>query len=397
MVGLARLPEIIKTLGHTVGDRVMRDAGERLCALAGSASVARATDTQFSVWLGDAGAGSAQVLAARALEALAAPYREADISLDTAPAVGIALSSAHGRDAGALLRRAEVALIAAQGVERAIAVYDPATDPHRPERLGLMGDLRKALDRNELYLCYQPKLNLARDAIDGVEALLRWQHPTRGLLPPDTFIGLAERTGNIRAVSRWVIDRGIAQAAEWARRGQPLRVAINLSAHDLDDPTLPELVADRLAAHALQPQSIVLELTESAVMNEPDAAVQVLVRLAESGIELSIDDFGVGQSSFAYLRRLPVREIKIDRVFTRELAEDASDRTLVQSMVELGHRLGYRVTAEGVETAGAFEFLRTIGCDHVQGYYIAPALEPVSLHDFLAHRTPLDSPAGAPA
>ncbi|MEO5625423.1 MAG: EAL domain-containing protein [Dokdonella sp.] len=386
MIGLARLPEIIQTLGHSIGDRVMRDAGERLRELAAGAFVARVTDTQFSLWLDHADADVARARAARVLEILAVPYREADVSLDTAPAVGIALAPAHGRDAGTLLRRAEVALIAAPGAEHAVAIYDAASDPHRPERLGLMGDLRKAIDRNELHLCYQPKLHLASDVIDGAEALLRWQHPLRGALPPDAFIGLAERTGNIRAVSRWVIDRAIAQAAEWAQRGYALRVAINLSARDLDDATLPDLIWDRLAAHSVPPQSIVLELTESAVMSEPDTAVQVFDRLAQRGIELAIDDFGIGQSSFAYLRRLPVREVKIDRLFTQGLADDTGDRALVQSMVELGHRLGYRVTAEGVETAGALEFLRSIGCDHAQGYYIAAGLEPTAVQDLLASR-----------
>jgi diguanylate cyclase (GGDEF)-like protein len=394
MVGLARLPEIIQTLGHTIGDRVMRDAGERLRQCAGSAAVARVADTQFSLWLAAAGADDALALAARVIEALAVPYREADISLDTAPMVGIALSPIHGAEAGVLLRRAEVALIAAPAAVHAIAVYDPTNDPHRPERLGLMGDLRRALGGNELCLRYQPKLHLASDAIDGAEALLRWQHPTRGLLLPDAFIGLAERTGNIRAVSRWVIDRGIAQAGEWARRGHVLRVAINLSARDLDDASVADLIAERLVEHAVQPQSIVIELTESAVMSEPETAVRILDRLAESGVDLAIDDFGIGQSSFAYLRRLPVREVKIDRLFTQALTDDADDRVLVHSMVELGHRLGYRVTAEGVETAGALAFLRTIGCDHVQGFHIAAALDPIALQRLQSERA---AHAGAPA
>ncbi|MEO7432712.1 MAG: EAL domain-containing protein [Dokdonella sp.] len=383
MIGLARLPEIIQTLGHTIGDRVMRDAGARLRALADGASVARATDTQFSLWLIGAGIEEALILARRALDALVTPYREADISLDTAPAVGIALSPVHGRDAGALLRRAEVALIAATGAEHPIVVYNPTTDPHRPERLSLMGDLRKAVGADELLLSYQPKLHLASGVIDSVEALLRWRHPVRGLLPPDLFIGLAERTGNIREVSRWVIDRSIAQAADWTRRGHPLRVAINLSARDLDDDRLPDLIADRLAAHAVQPACVLLELTESAVMNDPETAIRVFGRLADQGVDLAIDDFGIGQSSFAYLRRLPVREIKIDRLFTQSLALDSSDRELVRSMVELGHRLGYRVTAEGVETVEALEYLRTIGCDHVQGYHIAKAMAPDAVEAML--------------
>jgi diguanylate cyclase (GGDEF)-like protein len=397
MIGLARLPEIIQTIGHAIGDHVMRDAGARLRALAAGTAVARATDTQFSLWLDGAGAQDALALAARVLETLAAPYQEADVSLDTAPAVGIALFPAHGREAGTLLRRAEVALIAALGSDHPIVVYDPATDPHRPERLGLMGDLRKALEGSGLSLCYQPKLHLADGAIDSVEALLRWQHPLRGPVPPDTFIGIAERTGNIRRLSAWVLDHAIAQAAEWMRRGHPLRISINLSARDLDDAGLPDSIAGLLARHGAQPRDIVVELTESAVMSEPETAVQVFRRLAGSGIELAIDDFGIGQSSFAYLRRLPVREIKIDRLFTRTLAENADDRTLVQSIVELGHRLGYRVTAEGVETAAALDYLRAIGCDHAQGYWIAEALAPAAVEELLARMAAGGPRIGAPA
>ena len=374
MVGLARLPEIIQTMGHSICDRLMQDAGTRLRQFAASGFVARATDAQFSVWLDGTGKADAIAVAFRILDVLAVPYQEADLSIDTAPAIGIALCPQHGSEASALLRRAEVALIAALDSADPVAVYDPTTDPHRPERLSLMSDLREALDRNELRLHYQPKLNLVDSRIDSVEALVRWNHPQRGSVPPETFVALAEKTGNVRRLTRWVLASGIAQAQEWAARGHLLRVAVNLSARDLDDAELPRRIGDLLSLHGVSPRSIVLELTESAVMGEPEVAVQVLKRLADMGVDLAIDDFGVGQSSFAYLRRLPVREIKIDRLFTQRLAEDAGDRTLVRSIVELGHRLGYRVTAEGVETRGAVEYLRTIGCDHAQGFYIARAL-----------------------
>jgi len=307
MVGLARLPEIIQTLGHTICDRVMRDAGGRLRQFAARGSVARATDAQFSLWLEGAAKADAIAVAFRILDVLREPYQEADLSIDTAPAIGIALHPQHGGEASTLLRRAEVALIAALDSEDPVAVYDPATDPHRPERLTLMSDLREALDRNELRLHYQPKLRLA--------------------------------------------DRRIA---------------------------------DLLSLHGVAPRNIVLELTESAVMDKPEMAIQVLKRLADQGIDLAIDDFGVGQSSFAYLRRLPVREIKIDRLFAQKLDEDVGDRTLVRSIVELGHRLGYRVTAEGVETRAALEYLRDIGCDHAQGYYIARPLAPEAVENVFA-------------
>ncbi|NUS39300.1 MAG: EAL domain-containing protein [Lysobacter sp.] len=378
MVGLERAPEIVKTLGHGVGDRLMRDVGLRLRAPAGAGLVARATDSQFAVFLPQAVRQDAVATAMRIVEALSDPYREADFSLDLTPAVGIALAPQHGREAGTLLRRAEVALIAALGNDEPVAVYDAATDPHRPERLSLMGDLQHAIGHDALALHYQPKLHLASGRIDGAEGLVRWEHPQLGALPPDAFIGLAEETGNIRRLTRWVLASGIAQAARWHAAGQPIRVSLNVSARDLEDAELPRRVSGLLAAHGLPAERIALEITESALMRDPDAALPVLRRLAEQGIELSIDDFGVGQSSFAYLRRLPVRELKIDRAFIAPLAQSREDRTIVRSIVELAHHLDYRVTAEGVEDRAGLDYLASIGCDHVQGFLVAsPMAVPV--------------------
>ena len=382
MVGLGRVPEI-KTMGHAVCERLMRDAGERLISPTGKGLVARATDTQFSIFLPASSKSEAIASAFRIIDTLAEPYRESDLALDLAPAVGIALSPAHGVEASTLLRHAEVALIAALGSEEPIVVYDPATDPHRPERLSLMGDLREALDHGQLELHYQPKLNLASGLIDGAEGLVRWKHPTLGQVPPDAFIALAEETGNIRRLTRWALSAGIAQAKRWSTTDRAIRVSINVSARDLDDSDLPRRVAELLALHHVSPESIVLEVTESAIMGKPDAAIDVLRRLADQGIELAIDDFGVGQSSFAYLRRLPVRELKIDKTFIDHLTEGRADQTIVRSIVELGHNLGYRVTAEGVDDMRALDYLSSIGCDHAQGYLIAKAMTATGFDDFL--------------
>jgi EAL domain-containing protein (putative c-di-GMP-specific phosphodiesterase class I)/GGDEF domain-containing protein len=378
-VGMARLPEIVKTMGHGIADRLMRHAAECVSRTAGGAGVARIGDTVLSVWMEGADQNGAITLAFRILDGLREPYREADLAIDAAPAVGIALHPQHGPKAELLAQRAEVALFAALGSEEPVIVYDPATDPHRPERLSLMGDLLQAIEHDQLRLFFQPKVNLANRAIDSVEALVRWPHPVRGLVPPDAFIGLAEETGNIRPLTRWVLATGAAQGREWAARGWNMRIAVNVSVRDLGDATLPDRIDQLLAVHHIQPERLMLEITESAVMGEPDAAIRVLKRLAERGIDLAIDDFGVGQSSFAYLRRLPVRELKIDQTFIRRLAEDEEDQTIVRSIVELGHRLGYRVTAEGVEDERAFEFLGRIGCDHAQGYFIS---KPVATGDF---------------
>lgn len=384
MVALARLPDITKTVGHAISDRLMRDAGARVRGPAGDALVARASDSEFLVWQRTADQAQAIALAFRIVDLLGEPYREADLMIDLAPAVGIALHPRHGDQASTLQQHAEVALFAALGKAEPVVVYDPAVDPHRPERLSLMSDLREALDQNQLRLHFQPKLNLATREIDGAEGLVRWQHPKLGLMPPDAFIPLAEETGNIRRVTRWVLAAGIAEVQRWGAQGRRLRVAMNLSARDLDDAELPRRVEELLSVHRVAPQSILLEITESAVMEKFDAAVHVLRALADQGIDLAIDDFGVGQSSFAYLRRLPVRELKIDKSFLLRLAVGPQDRTIVSSIVDLGHRLGYRVTAEGVTDQATLDYLGEIGCDHAQGYFIARALASDALAVFLA-------------
>jgi predicted signal transduction protein with EAL and GGDEF domain len=374
VVGMRRLPEIAKTMGHALADRVMADAAARLCRLVPDSQVARATDTEFSIFLPGVEEPAAIATGFRLVDALAEPYREADLTLDLEPAAGLALHPRHGRVASALLSHAAVALLGALDAEEAIVVYDPASDPHRPERLSLMGELREAIDHDRLALHYQPRLNLQTGRIDGAEGLVRWTHPQRGPIPPDAFIALAEETGNIRRLTRWALATGIEQARRWQDVGLDLRVAVNVSARDLDDADLPRRVAELLALHAVAPERIMLEVTESAVMGKPGAAIDTLKRLADQGIDLAIDDFGVGQSSFAYLRQLPVRELKIDKLFIARLADAPMDRTIVRSIVDLGHRLGYRVTAEGVDNPEALRFLGEIGCDHAQGYFIARPL-----------------------
>jgi len=370
IVGVTRLPDIIKTIGHALADRLMRDAGGRVGQAAGTHYVARATDTQFAVWLRGADRAEAISVAFRVMDALAQPYQEAEVSMDMGPAVGIALAPSHGERAAALLRRAEVAEFSAVGSARGVDVYDPQADPHRPERLSLMSELRAAIDSDALELYYQPKRRLADGRVDAAEALVRWPRPGRGVVSPEQFVAVAEETGNIGRLTRWVLARGIAQAAELARAGQPMRISINLSARDIGDVELPDRVADLLRVHRLPATSLTLEVTESAVIGEPEAALQVLRRLADMGIDMAIDDFGVGQTSFAYLRRLPVRELKIDKMFVQHLATDETDRVIVRSLVELGHRLGYRVTAEGVEDEATIVFLGDVGCDHVQGFHV---------------------------
>lgn len=384
MIGLTRVPEITKTMGHALCDRLMRDSSQRLQLVAPHAYLARSSDAQFMLWAPRCDQPAAVALAQQVLEALNEPYQETDLSIDRLPSVGIAVTARDVSQASTLLRRAEVAQFAASGSSSALSFYDAATDPHRPDQLSLMGDLRQALDTGALALHYQPKLALASGRIDAVEALLRWEHPQRGNVSPETFIGMAEDTGNIQRVTRWVLANALAQASQWMARGLSLNVAVNLSAHDLDDRKLPGRISALLATHQIPASRLTVEVTERAVIGEPDTAIRVLRALAEQGVGISIDDFGVGQSTFAYLRHLPVSEIKIDQTFVRQLASDVNDQIIVRSLVDLSHQLGYRVTAEGVEDQGALDYLRQIGCDHAQGYFIAKALSAPDLFNRIA-------------
>lgn len=385
MIGLTRVPDIIKTMGHALCDRLLHDVGTRIGLVAIDACLARTGDAQFALWLSAADKTEAMAAASRVLDMLNAPYQEVDISIDQLPAIGITLSNDNRTPASVLLRQAEVAQFAAGGSTSAISLYDEATDPHQPERLSLMGDLREALDGDGLALHYQPKLALADRRIDAAEALLRWNHRRRGQVPPDAFIGMAEDTGNIQQLSRWVLSHALQQIQQWRSRGLQLHVAVNLSARDMDDASLPARIGRLLEMHEVSASLLTVEVTERAIIDEPQMAIRILGQLADQGIGIAIDDFGVGQSSFAYLRRLPVSELKIDQLFVKNLAIEPKDRIIVESLVEMSHRLGYRVTAEGVEDQAALDCLSAIGCDYAQGYFISKA---VPANAFVALTTP---------
>jgi EAL domain-containing protein (putative c-di-GMP-specific phosphodiesterase class I)/GGDEF domain-containing protein len=386
VIALVRLQEISNTVGRDITDRVMCEAAARIGRMtaeapmgeirAGEAPVGATMlgcigERSFAVLLPAHDAAASARQAARIIDALEQPYHQNDLTVDAGVGVGMALSPVHGTSAAILLRRAEVAQQVALTGNARLALYRAEADPHRPELLSLMSELRQGIQLGELELFYQPKLDLRTRRIIGVEALVRWNHPTRGLVLPDTFIGLAEETGNVQFLTHWALATGMAQAAEWRQQGLDLRVSINLSVRDLEDETFPDQVAAMLESNALPAEALVLEVTESAIMKKADATIAVLRRLADNGIALSIDDFGAGQSSLTYLRRLPVREVKIDKAFVLKLAQYPDDQAIVRAVVDLGHRLGYAVTAEGVEDAASLELLSSFGCDYAQGYLIA--------------------------
>ncbi|GIL38406.1 phosphodiesterase [Rhodospirillales bacterium TMPK1] len=391
LIGLRRLPEIVNTLGHEVGDNVIAAAADRIGNAVGiDGNIARVAETVFAVTVFDHSEERVAAVARRVHEAFDIPFAVNDLAIDLDAAIGTATYPDGAVSARALLQHADVALYAAQQSEARVIAYDATRDPHRPERLSLMSELRRAIDDDALTLVFQPKIDVTTGQVRGAEALVRWTHPRHGPVSPAEFIPLAEETGTIRFLSRWVLRKSIRKLAEWRTMGLDLKLAVNLSVRDLGDRSLPEHVSDLLLQSAVPPDRLTLEITESAVMRDPDAALVVLERLAALGVDLSVDDFGVGQSSFSYLRRLPVAELKIDQSFVRPLAASADDRSIVRAIVELARALNLRVVAEGVEDADSLELLAGFGCDGAQGYFIARPLEAARFEDF-ARQPPVPS------
>jgi predicted signal transduction protein with EAL and GGDEF domain len=326
--------------------------------------------------------------------ALEQPFAIGDVELAVEASVGVVTSDEHGTDVAALMQRADIAMYAAKRTGGTAVAFHSAEQTTSTAQLVLLGELRRALDGDELILHYQPKINLADGALCGVEALLRWQHPRHGLLLPGDFLPAAEHTGLINPLTRHVLDAALAQARAWIDASTPLSVAVNLSARNLLQDDLAAQVAALLAHHDVPAGLLQLELTESAIMLEPDKARIRLEELAALGIELSIDDFGAGYTSLGQLKDLPVSQLKVDRSFIAAIATDPSSALIVQSIVDLGHHLGLATVAEGVETGADMDTLRSYGCDTAQGYYLSKPVPAAALERWRTiHRTP---PTGQP-
>jgi diguanylate cyclase len=273
-----------------------------------------------------------------------------------------------------LLRHADIAMYAAKRGKAGFAHYDSSANTYQQDHLSLLGELRRAVELNELKLFYQPKVLLARDEVSEVEALLRWNHPVRGFVPPNEFIPFAEQTGYIKDLTQWVLQAAIRQCGEWIRQGMALRISVNISPPDLLNRDLPAIIAKLLAAHQVPAELLCLEITESGFMEDPAQAKRILLQLHEIGVHLSIDDYGTGYSSLSYIAQLPVDELKIDRAFVSSVSTNSVTAAIVRSTIELGHNLGMSVVAEGVEDAACLETLKQLGCDQVQGFLISKAL-----------------------
>jgi diguanylate cyclase (GGDEF)-like protein len=380
LIDLDRFKEVNDTLGHQAGDALLCQIGIRIGEVAPQAGiVARFGGDEFAVLFDGIADGSEAVeLAAAIVEGFAHPFQLDDFRLDVEASAGVALYPDHGSDDATLLQHADTAMYVAKANHGGVELYDARKDHHSRRRLGLLGELRTALRNHDIVLHYQPKLDLVTARVETVEALVRWQHPEHGLIPPTDFVPLAERTGLIRPLTTYVMEEAIAQARRWLDRGLDIPVAVNLSARNLYDTQLPEELAAMLDRWNLPAKNLHLEITESSIMADPSRARRILTALDAMGLRVVIDDFGTGYSSLAYLQRLPVSEIKVDRSFVLGMVHNDSDHIIVRSTIELARNLGLDVTAEGVETEAALRLLRATDCNAAQGYFISrpvPAAE----------------------
>jgi len=375
MMDLDRFKYVNDTLGHSVGDHVLREVSARLESTVKQAEcIARLGGDEFAILVRHSD-GDLADLARAIIKSLEQPILFEGQPLDVGTSIGIAHFPEHGRDAQTLVRNADIAMYAAKRDKTGFATYDPHYDTSQQEHLSLLGELRRAVEHNELRLYYQPKVSLHTSNISAVEALIRWEHPQRGLVPPVQFIPFAEHTGYIKLLTRWVLQEAVRQCGEWLRDGLRLQVSVNISARDLMNRELPDQVSALLSEHQVPAALLCLEITESGFMEDPAHAQKVLDRLFDLGVKLSIDDYGTGYSSLSYIMRLPVQELKIDRSFIQRMATDEELSTIVRSTIDLGHNLGLKVVAEGVEDQAAWNLLRSLGCDDAQGYFMSKPLD----------------------
>jgi diguanylate cyclase (GGDEF)-like protein len=392
LIDLDHFKEINDTLGHYVGDQLIRAVGARLReAMREGDTVARLGGDEFAVLACElAGRADAEQVAHRLVTALTSPFTIDGVRLDVQASVGIALAPDQGTDGPTLMQRADVALYAAKEHRGTYAFYSPDRDSHSVQKLALLGELREGVNDGQLRVFYQPKCDAATGVLVGMEALVRWQHPTRGLVYPDDFIPIAENTGLIGSLTLEVLNQSLRFARLLRDAGTPLGVAVNISVRCLTDLELPRQVAGLLGRWGVPPESLTLEVTETTIMIDPTRTMTVLGLLRDLGVSLSIDDFGTGYSSLAYLKRLEANELKIDRSFVFTMTSNSNDAVIVRSTIELGHNLGLRLVAEGVEDAETWTMLKALGCDVIQGYHLSKPLPESEVLSWIAdYRRPL--------
>ncbi|MGW4253665.1 putative bifunctional diguanylate cyclase/phosphodiesterase [Streptomyces californicus] len=387
LIDLDRFRAVNDTLGHLAGDRLLLQIAERLrLALPRGAEAARLGGDEFAVLLPHTDSTtSAQQVARHLVAELSSPLDLDGLTLVLEASAGVAVYPDHSLDAEGLLRRADVAMYQAKRDRTGVEVYESKRDSNTPDRLGLLGDLRRALDAGEVELHYQPKVRFDGQ-VAGLEALVRWVHPERGRVPPDEFIAIAESSGLMPHLTEYVLETALAQVARWRAQGLYVPVAVNVSPRDVHTPGFAGSVAARLARHGVPAGALQLEITEHVLLEDPQRAADTLAGLTAHGVKMSLDDFGTGYSSLVHLRRLPVSELKIDRSFVARLAVDHEDAEIVRCTIDLAHSLGLVVVAEGVEDDETWERLRNLRCDAVQGWLVAAAMPPLETTAWLRAR-----------
>jgi diguanylate cyclase (GGDEF)-like protein len=398
LMDLDRFKEVNDTLGHDYGDQLLRELGPRLAEVVGpNGMVARLGGDEFAIFpaLYTDDSEELEAFARRLLETLKQPIVIDELSLELDGSIGVARFPEDGGDAHTLLRRADLAMYAAKGKQMGCKLYSPDLDKDSVQRLAVLSDFRRALLDGEIVVHYQPIVALSDFAVRGAEGLVRWEHPEQGLLSPAVFMDAVEQTGLIGPLTHHVLDRAIAQCAEWRRRGNDMTVAVNLSVRNLLDRDLPGEIERLLSEHSLPAEGLQLEITESMIMSDPERAIATLRRLSELGIDISVDDFGTGYSSLANLRQLPINELKIDRSFVIPMLKNKNDLTIVRSTINLGHDLKLRVVAEGVEDRPTLMRLAMLGADRAQGFHLAKPLSPEAFNDWLGEARRAGASPGA--
>ena len=371
LMDLDRFKEINDTLGHHIGDRLLQETARRIGELLRkSDTIARLGGDEFAVLLPATQAKHAKTVCRKIVEAVEKPFTVDKLCLRVGVSIGVAMCPESGEDATTLLQRADVAMYNAKRGGLGFSVYKPEQDEHSISRLGLVGELKDAVERNQLELCYQPMVDMRTGRISSAEALVRWNHPTLGQIAPDEFIPLAEQSGVIRDLTMWVFHNALLQWSRWHQDGIELHLSLNMSVRVLQDKELPVKVQRLIEHHGINPEWLTLEVTESAIMSDPVTARRVMRRLADMGLKLSIDDFGTGYSSLAYLKQLPVDTVKIDRSFVTQMDQNENDAVIVRATIDLAHNLGLKVVAEGVESEDVWDLLEMLGCDMGQGFLI---------------------------
>ena len=375
MLDLNNFKEVNDTLGHPIGDHLLNEVAKRLPkALRRSDTVGRLGGDEFGIVLPESEAEYAIEVANKLISVLKPSFEVEGQTLTIGASIGVALYPEHGEDEASLIRRADVAMYEAKRNKGAPCLYDPELDHYTTARLALMADLHKALINDELKLYYQPQVKLSTKKVIAVEALLRWDHPEHGRIPAEDFISMAESSDLIKLISGWVLENSVRQIAEWKSTGFETVVAINLSARDLLNPSLADTIGLLCEKHEVDPSMLKVEISESVIMSNPEKVIEVLKHPVLSKLNYAIDDFGTGYTSLSYLKKLPIREVKIDKSFILEMIDNADDTSIVRSVIELAHNLGHTVVAEGVETEKTLTQLELLGCDAVQGFYYSPAV-----------------------